>query len=179
MKLLLSLTKPEYFIPVHGELRHLTAHARLAREMGIPEDYILTVENGVVLEFDEAGAMIGERLPGGYVFVAGSSVGDVGPTVLRDREALSSNGVVVVAFNWNYVMRELSGPVEITSRGFVYEKESGELLNGAVERLTQALRETNRAGKRGLEETAREALGRYFYERVGRRQTIITAIMEA
>jgi ribonuclease J len=147
--------------------------------MGIPEDYILTVENGVVLEFDEAGAMIGERLPGGYVFVAGSSVGDVGPAVLRDREALSSNGVVVVAFKWNFVLREMAGPPEISSRGFVYEKEAGDLMNGAVERLAQALRETSRVGKRGLDEAAREALGRYFYERVGRRPTIITAILEA
>jgi ribonuclease J len=179
MKLLLSLTKPEYFIPVHGELRHLTAHARLARAMGIPEEYILTVENGTVLEFDEAGAMIGERLPGGYVFVAGTSVGDVGPAVLREREALSSSGVVVVSFKWNYALREMAGPPEISSRGFVYEKEAGDLMAGAVERLTQALRETNRVGKRGLDEAAREALGRYFYERVGRRPTIMTAIMDA
>ncbi|HSN76177.1 MAG TPA: ribonuclease J, partial [Anaerolineae bacterium] len=179
MKLLLSLTKPEYFIPVHGELRHLTAHARLARAMGIPEEYILTVENGTVLEFDEAGAMIGERLPGGYVFVAGTSVGDVGPAVLREREALSSSGVVVVSFKWNYALREMVGPPEIASRGFVYEKEAGDLMSGAAERLISSLRETSRVGKRGLDEAAREALGRYFYERVGRRPTIMTAIMDA
>lgn len=97
MKLLLSLTKPEIFIPVHGEVRHLHAHARLAWQMGIPEEYILTVENGAVLEFDEAGALIGERLPGGYASVAGTSVGDVGPAVLREREALASSGVVVAS----------------------------------------------------------------------------------
>ena len=142
-------------------------------------EYILTVENGTVLEFDEAGAMIGERLPGGYVFVAGTSVGDVGPAVLREREALSSSGVVVVSFKWNYALREMAGPPEISSRGFVYEKEAGDLMAGAVDRLTQALRETNRVGKRGLDEAAREALGRYFYERVGRRPTIMTAIMDA
>ncbi|MFZ2486514.1 MAG: ribonuclease J [Anaerolineae bacterium] len=179
MKLLLALTKPEYFIPVHGELRHLHAHARLAREMGIPEDYILTVENGTVLEFDEAGAMVGERLPGGYVFVAGSSVGDVGPSVLRDRESLSSNGVVSVAFKWNYTLREIVGTPEITSRGFVYEREAGDLMTGALERITQALRETNRVGKRGLDEAVKEALGRYFYDRVGRRPMVITAILDA
>ncbi|MER2599230.1 MAG: ribonuclease J [Caldilineales bacterium] len=179
MKLLISLAKPEYFIPVHGELRHLHAHARLARAMGIPEEYIFTVENGTVVEFDQAGALLGERIPGSYVFVAGSSVGDVGPAVLRDREALSNNGVVTVAFKWDFALRSLIGVPEITSRGFVYERESGELLTVALERMAQVLRDTNRVGKRGLEETARDALGRYFYERVGRRPVIIITILEA
>jgi ribonuclease J len=87
--------------------------------------------------------------------------------------------VVVVSFKWNYALREMVGPPEIASRGFVYEKEAGDLLSGAAERLVAALRETNRVGKRGLDEAAREALGRYFYERVGRRPTIMTAIVDA
>ena len=179
MKLLISLTKPEYFVPIHGELRHLRAHARIAREMGIPEEYTLTVENGVVLEFDAENATIGERLPGGYVFVAGSSVGDVGPAVLRDREALASNGVVTVAFKWDFEERRIEGMPELTSRGFVYERDAGELMIGAVERLLVALRETSRISKRGLDEATREALTRYFYDHTGRRPTIVTLILEA
>ena len=145
-----------------------------SREMGIPEEYTLTVENGVVLEFDAENATIGERLPGGYVFVAGSSVGDVGPAVLRDREALASNGVVTVAFKWDFEERRIEGMPELTSRGFVYERDAGELMIGAVERLLVALRETSRISKRGLDEATREALTRYFYDHTGRRPTIVT-----
>ena len=179
MKLLLALTKPEYFVPIHGELRHLHAHARLARGFGIPEEYILNIENGVVLEFDEAGAVVGERLPGGYVFVAGSGIGDVGPSVIRDREILSSYGFVSVAFAWNFATRELASEPEIVSRGFVYEKEAGELLRAAQEKLTAALRETSRVSKRGLDEVTRETLSRYFYDRTGRKPLIVTAILES
>ena len=179
MKLLLALTKPEYFVPIHGELRHLHAHAKLARGLGIPEEYILNIENGVVLEFDEAGAVVGERLPGGYVFVAGSGIGDVGPAMLRDREILSSYGFVSVAIAWNFATRELVGEPEIVSRGFVYEKEAGELLRIAQEKLVAALRETSRVSKRGLDEVTRETLSRYFYDRTGRKPLIVTAVLEA
>lgn len=178
LKLLLSLVRPEYFVPVHGELRHLHAHARLAQAVGIPADYVLTVENGTVLEFDEAGASIGERIPGGYVFVAGSGVGDVGPSVLRDRETLAAYGFVAVVVPWDFTQRSLRGQPEIVSRGFVYEKESGELMSGARELLVQTLQETSRVSKRGLEEAIRQVLGRYFYEQTGRKPMVVPIIVE-
>ncbi len=178
MKLLLSLTKPEYFVPVHGELRHLHAHARLAQQVGIPTDYILTVENGTVLEFDAAGATVGERIPGGYVFVAGSGVGDIGPTVLRDREVLASYGFVTVVVQWDFARRTLVGQPEIISRGFVYEKESGELLTTAGDLVASTLKDTSRVSKRGLEEAIRQVLGRYFYDQTGRKPMIIPVIVE-
>jgi ribonuclease J len=179
MKLLLTLAKPEYFVPVHGELRHLHAHARLAHQLGIPEQYVLVIENGVVLEFDAAGAVVGDRIPGGYVFVDGSGVGDVGPTVLRDREALSTYGFVVVVVRWSFAERALQGEPEIITRGFVYEKEAGLLITSAQILVSDTLQETSRVGKRGLEETIRQVLGRYFYEQTGRKPMIIPIIIEA
>jgi ribonuclease J len=179
MRLLLSLTRPEYFIPIHGELRHLHAHASLARQTGIPDDYVITVENGTIMEFDRAGAVVGDRLPGGYVFVAGSGIGDVGPAVLRDREVLASYGFVTVAFKWSFSLRSLVGQPEIISRGFVYEKEAGELLQEAKGRLVSALKETSKVSRRGLEEITRQSLGRFFYERTGRKPMIIPVILEA
>jgi ribonuclease J len=95
LKLLLHLIKPKYFLPVHGELRHLHAHAELARQQGVPDTNIFVVENGTVVEFSENNAEILERIPGGYVFVDGSGVGDIGPQVLRDREVLSQDGFVL------------------------------------------------------------------------------------
>lgn len=178
MKLLLSLTRPEYFVPVHGEMRHLHAHARLARSIGMPQEYVLTIENGTVLEFDAAGAVVGERIPGGYVFVDGSVIGDVGPAVLREREALASHGFVAVALQWNFSLRALEGSPEIVSRGFVYEKEAGELFEEARASLIEALNETNRVSKRGLEEAIRQTLGRYFYEKTARKPVIVPIVLE-
>ncbi|HRX02894.1 MAG TPA: ribonuclease J, partial [Anaerolineae bacterium] len=110
---------------------------------------------------------------------AGSGIGDVGPSVLRDREILSSYGFVSVAFAWSFATRELTSEPEIVSRGFVYEKEAGELLRAAQEKLTAALRGTSRVSKRGLDEVTRETLSRYFYDRTGRKPLIVTTILEA
>ncbi|HRE49674.1 MAG TPA: ribonuclease J, partial [Aggregatilineales bacterium] len=96
-KLLINLVRPKFFVPVHGELRQLMQHARLAEQVGVPHDHIVVVENGTMISFSAQGEMtVGERVPGGYVFVDGATVGDVGPTVMRDREILSRDGVVVV-----------------------------------------------------------------------------------
>jgi ribonuclease J len=95
-KLLLNLVRPKFLVPIHGELRHLKLHSQLAQELGIPEENIAVVENGYVLTFDETSMRVGERVPGRYVFVDGRMVGDVGPSVLRDREVLSQDGFVTV-----------------------------------------------------------------------------------
>ena len=96
MKFLLQMVQPEYLIPIHGELRHLKQHATLARELGIPTERIAVVENGTVIEFQDGKMEVGQRVPGGYVFVDGSGVGDIGPRVMREREALAREGFVVV-----------------------------------------------------------------------------------
>ncbi len=179
MKLLLSLTKPEYFVPVHGEMRHLHAHAKLARQVGIPDDYILMIENGTVLEFDEAGAEVGERLPGGYVFVDGSTIGETGPSVLRDREVLADCGFVAVTVRWDFARREISGQPVLTTRGFIYEKEAAPLMDEATQQVLSTLEATSRVGKRGLEEAISQSLSRYFYGKTGRKPMVVPILIEA
>ena len=97
MKLMINMIKPKYLVPIHGELRHLKQHAALGIETGLSEKNIAVVENGHILEFHEGKMEVGERIPGGYVFVDGSRVGDVGPSVVRERNALGRDGVVVVS----------------------------------------------------------------------------------
>ena len=117
MKLLMSLTKPKYFMPIHGELRMLRAHARLGAQSGIPPENIFVVENGMVLEVDKFGMRKGERVPGGYVFVDGSGVGDVGKAVIRDREILARDGFMMVVVNVNADTGRLMGDPEIIRAG--------------------------------------------------------------
>lgn len=178
-KLLISLVRPRYFVPIHGELRHLKLHARLAQQMGIPPERTLVVENGYVLEFDEQGGRIGERIPGGYVFVDGAGVGDVGPAVLRDREILGQDGVVVAVAKvdtWTHKLRERP---EIRTRGFVYVRESEDLLAGALEEIEQALQKNGPPDTRkAAESRIREALQRYFYQEIQRRPMIFPIVVE-
>jgi ribonuclease J len=179
-KLLISLVRPEYFVPIHGELRHLRLHARLAQKTGIAQERTLVVENGYVLEFDEGGGRIGERIPGGYVFVDGSGVGDVGPSVMRDREILGQGGVVVAVAKIDAWSHRLRGRPEIHSRGFVFAPESEELLAGASEEVERALQ--NSPGlhwsRRGTESRVRDALQHYFYRRIQRRPMVFPIVVE-
>ncbi len=178
LKLLLSLVKPRYFIPVHGELRMLHAHTRLAERMGIPRDNIFAVENGHVIEIDAGGARITERVPGGYVFVDGASVGEVGPAVLREREALGRDGVVVAAMAVDEAGRLISAP-QINCRGFVFVRESGELLAGAQQRVIEALGRLPATGDHnGLETVVKKALEAYFYSETKRHPTIIPILIQ-
>lgn len=125
---MLHLVKPKYLIPVHGELRHLKQHGAMGAELGIPPENIAVVENGTTIEFENGKMRIGERIPGGYVFVDGSRVGDVGPAVLREREMLSRDGFVMV----NVLLdkdRQLRTDPEVITKGFVYKYESDELIS--------------------------------------------------
>lgn len=127
MKLMLHLVKPKYLIPVHGELRHLRQHGAMGEELGIPPENIAVVENGNTIEFSKGKMKIGERIPGGYVFVDGSRVGDVGPAVLREREVLSRDGFVMVDLLIDKDMNLRADPQVIT-KGFVYKYDTDELV---------------------------------------------------
>jgi len=182
-KLLLDLIKPRYFIPIHGELRQLHQHARLAREMGIPAERIFVVENGQVIEFENGVGRVGERIPGGYVFVDGAGVGDIGPAVLRDRDALARDGFVVAVVRANLKTGEIVEEPELISRGFVYCKAAEELLQTACQHLADELGQAIRAdGGLSREQAAamvESTLARFFRDEIKRHPMIIPVVVEA
>ena len=176
-KLLLSLLKPRYFIPVHGELRMLHAHARTALRLGMPYENIFAVENGYTIEIDEREARVTERVPGGYVFVDGATVGEIGPAVMREREALGCDGVVVAAVAMDGNGR-CEGLPEISTRGFVFVRESAELLAGAQRKAAEVLSRLPATGDRaGVEACLKKALEAYFYAETKRHPMIIPVVL--
>jgi ribonuclease J len=182
-KLLLDLIKPKYFVPIHGELRHLHQHARLAREVGVPAENIFLVENGQVLEFEDGVGHVGERIPGGYVFVDGSGVGDIGPAVLRDRDALARDGFVVAAVSVNLETGVVTHKPELVSRGFVYLKDAEELMESAGNQITAALARIATAEgaltKTRAAAIVKDSLATYFHDETKRRPMIIPIVVEA
>lgn len=179
MKLLIHLVKPRNFVPVHGELRHLTQHAAIAREVGIPAENIAVVENGTVLEFDDGQLKVGERIPGGYVYVDGSGVGDIGPSVMREREALAQDGFVVVNLRLNKA-GQLVGKPEIISRGFVFVRDSDEMFSAAQAQIAIAAARANGNGSAGsaqvLREKVQQTLADFFYAELKRRPMIFALV---
>lgn len=175
-KLMLSLIRPRFFVPIHGEYRHLVLHAQMAQELGIPPENIFILESGQVLEFNEEGGHLGEKVAGERVFVDGLGVGDVGHAVLRDRYLLSQDGFLIAAVTLEAETgRLLSGP-EIISRGFVYMRESEELIEKAKEQVLHVLEEG--WPRTALQGRIREALGEFFYARTKRRPMILPIVME-
>ena len=168
MKLLLNLVKPKYFVPIHGELRHLHIHASLAREVGIPAERIAVVENGNVVEFDGRGMRVSERVPGGYVFVDGTGVGDIGPSVVREREALARDGIVLVNLSLDRHSGQLSQEPEIITRGFIVASDANELLAG----MSKLAREAVKRGNGNLKEDLQHTLSSFIYNETKRRPMI-------
>ncbi|MHB8670456.1 MAG: ribonuclease J [Acidimicrobiales bacterium] len=181
LKTLLSVARPEFFVPVHGEFRHLTHHARLALEMGVPDANVLLAEDGDVIELSEAGIEFVDSVPAGFLYVDGI-VGDVGHGVLRDRRVLSEEGVVVVVVTVDARSGEvLTGP-EIITRGWVHAPEAEELLEEARDAVLKSLEAAADEGATDFETLkrhVRQALGRFVSERTRRRPMIVPVVMEA
>ena len=181
LKLLLNLVRPRYFVPVHGEYRMLVQHARLAREVGLPADRVLVVENGDVLELTPQRLARRGSVPAGQVFVDGLSVGDVGSIVLRDRRQLAQDGILVVVATVDARSGELVAGPELVSRGFVYARESEALLEEARQQARAALLEVlHRDGTEwgAMKARVKESLGQFVYERLKRRPMILPIIVE-
>ena len=181
LKTYLSITQPEWFVPIHGEYRHMVANAKLGYLMGVPRDHVLVCEDGDVLELDDDGLRAVGRVPAGYLYVDGI-VGDVGQGVLRDRKVLAEEGVVVVVVTVDIETgKVLVGP-EIITRGWVYAPEAEDLLDEACDRVAEAVEKALSAGVRdveSLERDVRRAAGKFVNERTKRRPMIVPVVMEA
>ena len=180
IKLIYSLVKPKYSIPVHGEYRHLKAQAKIAMSLGIEKENIFILKTGQVLEIDETSAEVTTEVENGSVFVDGLGVGDVGDVVLRDRQRLADDGIIILMLvmseTGNYV---LSGP-EIDSRGFVYIKESDELIEEAKQLATEELEECIYKGiadRNKIKGVLRDAIGSFVWRKTKRKPIILVEIL--
>lgn len=181
IKLIYSLVRPKYAIPVHGEYKHLRAQAKLAEELGIPKDHIFILQSGDVLEFNDGEAKVSGKVPVGDILVDGLGVGDVGNVVLRDRQHLAEDGIMIVVLGLDGATDQLITGPDIVSRGFVYVKTSDELMDEAREVVTLAVegcldRGITDWGK--LKSTIKDSLGEFVWKKTKRRPMILPIIME-
>jgi ribonuclease J len=180
LRTMLSIAKPEFFIPIHGEFRHLTHHARVAMEMGVPASNVLLAEDGDVVELSSNGIDFAGNVPAGYLYVDGI-VGDVGHGVLRDRRVLAEEGVVVVIVTVDVHNKAIVTGPEIVTRGWVYAAEAQDLLEEAAERVRDELKSAFAEGASDLDALrrhVRRAAGSFVSERTRRRPMIVPVVME-
>ncbi len=179
LKLMQALIKPKFFIPVHGEYRHLYHHANLAVTMGVPEENVLIPDNGTVIEITKDEMRACDVVPSGAVLIDGLGIGDVGETVLRDRKHLSEDGLIIVVIGLDHEDGTLVSGPDIVSRGFVYVKENEDIMEGAratVRRILDAKLYTG-ISTGALKDVIREALSRYIYDTIKRNPMILTIIV--
>jgi ribonuclease J len=175
-KLMLNLLRPHFFVPIHGEYRHLVHHARMARDVGIPSENIFVVESGTVLEFGPDWGRIDGQVTEGHVMVDGLGVGDIGNVVLRDRHLLSKDGFVVVVVAVDAATGQVVEGPDIITRGFVYIRESGDLIEDAAQCVLEALAHDGSAATANAK--IKNSLAAFFYDQTKRRPMILPVVME-
>jgi ribonuclease J len=184
VKLMLALLRPRFVVPVHGEYRMLADHAKLAVEMGVAQENVVIGQDGDVIEVSsDTGISIVDHVPCGNVYVDGLGVGDIGQVVLRDRRLLSSDGVIVVVVTVDADSGELAAGPDIISRGFVYERESEGILEGARSVVERAI--TRHTQQRGhvvdwnfIKNKIRDSVSEYVYQQIKRRPMILPVVVE-
>ncbi len=181
IKLMHALVRPQYFIPVHGEYRHLYQHAKLALQLGMDEKNVLIANTGDIVEFGPRGMRVTDTAPSGEVLIDGLGIGDVGNVVLRDRKHLSQDGLLIIVLAIDHVTGQvLSGP-DIISRGFVYVREADDLVDGAKNAVRQVLSEYDQIESgdyADLKTGLRDAVQRYVYSALKRSPMILPIIMD-
>jgi ribonuclease J len=168
MKLLMHLVQPKFFIPIHGELRHLKQHGQIAREVGIPDRDIAVIENGQVVQFQDEEMKLAERIPGGYIFVDGAGVGDIGPSVVREREALARDGFVLVNLVMDQESCDLKEKPEIITRGFIYARDEEDLLEETRKMVEKGVR----CGNGNIQKDLEQSIKSFLYSRTKRRPMV-------
>lgn len=179
-KTLLNIVKPKFFVPIHGELRHLHQHALLAQQVGIPRDNVAVVENGYVLRFTQDNMEIGERIPGGYIFVDGVLMGEsVDESVIRERASLATSGVCSVVLRYDEEQGRMVGDPVIRTRGFANVQEIQSLWAGAKEQVNNTLRSVQPGTKADrVEKAVRKTLSDYFYQEARSRPNLLVTAVE-
>ncbi len=182
LKLILALTKPKYFIPVHGEHRHLVFHKQLAEKIGMAEEDVFILSNGNVLEFDENGAKVSGTVHSGKILVDGLGVGDVGNIVLRDRKLLAQDGLIIVVATLDSKTNQIISGPDVISRGFVYVRESVDIIEHVKEVARESLEMCNRSGNNDwltVKAALRNNISKYIYETTNRSPMILPILMDA
>lgn len=175
MKLLMHLTQPKFFIPIHGELRQLKQHARLAEEIGIPQDNIAVILNGQSVEFNHGRMRLAEKVPASYVYVDGSGVGDVNPDVMRDREVLSEEGLMIVNLDIDKYTGQPRHEPEFVTRGFIASQEGGELLTSLRRKVLDTATHANGHMQRDVE----QAVSNFLFSETRRRPMVLVNIIKS
>jgi ribonuclease J len=178
--LMLNLVKPKFFIPIHGEFRHLIKHKQLAEETGLSADHILLAENGDTICFENGKAQIGEKVRTGRILVDGKGVGDIGELVLRDRRRLSGDGMVIVLLAVDEQKGEIIYGPDIISRGFVFEDQSGSILEEAKDLVLEIVGEIEAPAHIDWTEIGpdiKRRLKRFFFKVIERSPLILPIII--
>lgn len=181
LKLMLTLLKPKFFIPVHGEYRHLKHHAELATQLGTKAENTIIAKNGDVIEFTSKSYNISKTVSSGNILVDGLGIGDVGNVVLRDRKLLSENGLIICFITLDKESGEVLGGPNIFSRGFIYVRDNEDLISESITVVNNALikcKESNIKERNLIKNTIRDDLSNYIYTKIKRSPMILTMIME-
>ena len=178
IKLIQTLTKPKYYMPLHGEYKHLVKNAKIAQSMGMDKKNIVIAQIGNVVEVSESGVKIIGSVPSGRMLVDGYGVGDVGNIVLKDRKHLAEDGLIVAVMTIDSVSGGILAGPDIVTRGFVYVRESEELIDGARRVICNALDSYQGRDWPTIKQKVRDELSRYLYEKTKRSPMILPIIME-
>jgi len=180
LKLMLNLVRPKFFMPVHGEFRHLALHSEIAQEVGIRKDHVIVTDDGNTVELSDSLPHFGNKVPAGYVFVDGLGVGDVGSVVLRDRRVLSQDGIFIVIVTVDKDTGQVVSGPDLISRGFVHQQTSDALLESARQQVLATINKPGRGNPEWqvIKNSIRDSLSKFLYEQMRRRPMIIPIVVE-